>query len=173
MIELLKKRRSIRSFTEQKIEKDKVGKLLRAGLLAPASWGRPVEFVVIEDRDMITGFTQCKNHSTTPFMTAPLAIVVLADSADSDVWVENASIAAILVQLEAEALGLGSTWVQIRLRQDKMGGSSEDAVREKLGIPPHYGVLCILAIGYKNEEKLPHQENELDPGKVHYGSFRG
>lgn len=171
MLEILKNRRSIRKFTEEKVSKEDLEKILKAGLLAPSSMGKkPVEFIVVEDKEVISKLENCKKYGTLPLKTAPLVIAVIGDSQLSDVWVEDASIVSILIQLEVEKLGLGSTWIQMRKRES-VEKNSEEAVREVLEIPEKYGVLSLIAIGHKNEEKKPYDDNDLDFGKVHYGKF--
>ena len=83
---------------------------------------------------------------------------------------EDASIAATLIQLEVVKLGLGSTWIQLRLREGDSGPSG-DAFRKELGIPERYGVLNVVAIGHKAEEKAAYSEADLDFSKVHYEKF--
>ncbi len=102
----------------------------------------------------------------------PLAIVVIADGQKSDVWVKTlpSYSRCILIQLEAEKLGLGSTWIQLRRREGD-SGPSEEAFRQELGIPEHYGVLSVIAIGHKNEQKKPYTDADLDFTKVHYETF--
>lgn len=171
MLELLKNRRSIRKFTDEKISKEDLDKILKVGLLAPSSMGKkPVEVIVVEDKKTILKLETCKKHGTLPLKTAPLVIAVIADSELSDVWVEDASIVSILIQLEVEKLGLGSTWIQMRKRES-MEKSSEEAVREVLEIPEKYGVLSLIAIGHKDEEKKPYDENDLNLEKVHHNKF--
>lgn len=171
MLELLKNRRSIRKFTDEKISKEDLDKILKVGLLAPSSMGKkPVEMIVIEDKETILKLETCKKHGTLPLKTAPLVIAVIADSELSDVWVEDASIVSILIQLEVEKLGLGSTWIQMRKRES-MEKSSEEAVREVLDIPEKYGVLSLIAIGHKDEEKKPYDESDVNLGKVHHNKF--
>jgi len=171
MIELLSNRRSIRKFTPQAVSDEHLEKLLAAALLAPSSKDtRPVELVAVRDKPMIETLAACRDSGTMPLRTAPLVLAVTADTGKADVWVENASIAAILVQLEAEHLGLGSTWVQMRLRTngDK---SAEAEVRKTLGIPEKYGVLCLLAIGHKDEAKQPRQLDDADWARTHSERF--
>ena len=171
MIDLLKNRRSIRKFTDEPVSKEDVEKLLKAGLLAPSSMGKkPVELIVVQDREIISKLETCKKYGTLPLKSAPLVIVVIADSELSDVWVEDASIVSTLIQLEVEKLGLGSTWIQMR-RRESVDKDSEVAVREVLGIPDKYGVLSVIAIGHKNEEKKAYDDSDLDFGKVHYEGF--
>lgn len=171
MLEILKNRRSIRKFTQEKISKEDLSKILKAGLFAPSSKGKnPVEMIVVEDKKTILQLETCKEHGTLPLKTAPLVIAIIADSELSDVWVEDASIVSILIQLEVEKLGLGSTWIQMRKRES-IEKDSEEAVREVLNIPQKYGVLSLVAIGHKDEEKNPYDDSRLNFDKVHYDKF--
>lgn len=171
MLELLRHRRSIRKFTDQSVEKEKRDTLLKAALLAPSSMGkRPVEYIILEDKESIRRLQQYKKHGTTPLETATLAIVVIADSRKTDVWIEDASIASILIQLEAVSLGLGSTWIQVRLRESDRE-SSEAAFKREFSIPDTYSVLSVIALGYKAEEKAPYNDDSLDFSKIHYEKF--
>ncbi|MCC5911778.1 MAG: nitroreductase family protein, partial [Clostridiaceae bacterium] len=159
MLELLKKRRSIRKFKSQKIEKEKIDLLVKSALLSPSSKGiRPWEFVVITDEQVIEKLATAKEHGSVFIKNAPLAIVVLGDEGKNDVWIEDTSIASVIIQIMAESIGLGSCWVQIRERNHKPGVLAEDYVREVLSIPETRRVESIIAIGYPNEEKSPYEE---------------
>ncbi len=172
MLEILKKRRSIRKFTSEKISEENKKSILKAGLLAPAGRGvRTVEFLIEEDQEKIKDFVNCKSHSTSPFLTATLAIIVFADSTKTDTWVEEASLATIFMQLEIESLGLGSTWIQMRNRTNKAGQPSIDALRERYNFPSHLEPLCVLAIGHKDEEIPSYTDDFFDFSKVHEGKF--
>ena len=93
MLELLKHRRSIRTFTDEPVSQENIDSLLKAALLAPSSMGKkPVECIVVRNKETIARLKTYKKHGTTPLGTAPLAIVVIADGQKSDVWVEDASI---------------------------------------------------------------------------------
>ena len=171
MINLLKNRRSIRKFTDEAVSKEDLQKILKAGLLSPSSMGKnPVEFIVIQDKETIAKLEECKKFGTMPLKTAPLVICILADSQLSDVWVEDASIAATFIQLEVEKLNLGSTWIQMRKRNSE-SKDSEVEVRKVLDIPEKYGVLALIAIGHKDEEKAPYKDEDIDFSKVHYERF--
>ena len=124
MLELLKHRRSIRTFTDEPVSQENIDSLLKAALLAP-SMGKTRRMHRRSNKETIARLKTYKKHGTTPLGTAPLAIVVIADGQKSDVWVEDASIVSILIQLEAEKLGLGSTWIQLRRREGDSGPSEE------------------------------------------------
>ena len=171
MIDMMLSRRSIRKFTDEKVSDQDVEKLIKAGLSAPSSMAKyPVELVVTEGKELISALKKCKNRATAALETAPLAITVIADSHLSDVWVEDASIVASYITLEAEKLGLGLNWIQIRLRQGQRE-DSETEVRRALGIPEKYGVLAILAIGHKAEFPQGYTESDLKMEKVHKEKF--
>lgn len=170
--ELLKNRRSIRKYTEELLSSDDVKLILQAGLMSPSSkrtngW----EFVVVEDKEILKQLSQCKDFGAKLIAGASLAIIVLADPLKSDVWIEDASIASILMQLQAEDLGLGSCWVQIRERFGAEEKPADEYVRELLGIPLQMQVLSIIAIGKKDEVKKPFDEEKLQWEKVHIGKW--
>ena len=104
---------------------------------------------------------------------AALAIVVTADPLASDVWIEDASIASIMIQLQAEDLGLGSCWVQVRERYTAAGMPSDEFVRGVLDIPLQLQVLSIIAIGHKGMERKPFNEDNLQWEKIHINKFGG
>ena len=170
--DLLITRRSIRRYTDQKVEPEKIQKITAAALMSPSSKrSTPWEFVVVEDPEMLQKLSECRPHSSELLAKAPLGIVVAANTARSNVWVVDASIAAIIMQLEAHDLGLDSCWINVHDRQKDEDLSSEEYIRGLLNIPEEYGVLCVLSIGYKAEERKPHIVDELHYEKVHYGKF--
>lgn len=172
MLELLMKRRSVRKYKDMKVSKDKVDSLIKAALLSPSGKTMtPWEFIVVEDNETIKKLAKSKQHGSSFLAEAPLAIVVTADSTKTDIWVEDASIASTIIQLEAEHLGLGSCWIQIRGRMHDESKSAENYIKELLEIPENYSVECMIAIGYKDEEKKPYTEEGLKYEKIHREKF--
>lgn len=171
--DLLINRRSIRRYTSEPVDPQHVRLILEAALMAPSSKSvRPWQFVVVEDKAVLAELSQCKPTYATSLLTAPLAIVVTADTTKSDVWVEDASIAAMLMQLQAADLGLGSCWVEVRERFRADGEPSEEYVRQVLGIPEEFGVPCIITVGHKDEERKPINTEKLLWEKVHIGKWQ-
>ena len=173
-LELLKRRRSSRIFTGEPVDKDMVCDLMKAALMSPSGHRiNPWEFVLVEDKEMLKALSVSKEHGAGLLEGAAMAIVVIGDTAKTDVWIEDCSIATIILQLAAEDMGLGSCWVQIRRRTDAEGNVSEDNVRKLLGIPENYAVLSIVAIGHKARETKPFDEENMQWDKVHIGCFGG
>lgn len=173
MLNILYRRRSIRKYKDTKLDPAIVQQLLKAALLSPSSRGfQPWQFVAVEDTELLKQLALAKKGSGF-LKNAALGIVILADPAISDVWVEDAAIAATLLHLTAETLGLGSCWIQIRERQFSETESSEDYVRRMLEIPENLKVTSIISIGYPDESKPSYTDSHLKFDKVHidkYGS---
>ncbi len=173
MLEVLLKRRSIRKFTAQSVSEEALQQVLQAALLAPSSRGRnPWAFIVVEDKVMLQQLGRCRHPQQAFLPQTPAAVVVLGDKTVSDVWVEDCSIAMILMQLEAEKLGLGSCWIQIhnRIAQGEQE-SSNDFVKGLLDIPEQYEVLAILALGVPAEKKTGRRLEDLAYEKIHREKF--
>jgi len=167
MLELLRKRRSIRKFKKDRIAQTTIDDLKEAVLRSPSSRGnRPWKFFFVQDAEVITGLSRCKESGSAFLKDASLAVVVCGDETVSDVWIEDCSIAAIIVHLAAESLALGSCWIQVRNRRQNAETNSEDYVRKMLGIDHPLRVLAIIAIGLPNEVKAGHPFESLDHGKV-------
>ncbi len=172
MIELLRKRRSIRKFTPEKIAVPLVEALVEAALRAPSSRGiNPWEFIVVDDPETLLKLSGAKQHGSEFLKDAPLAVVVCADTAKSDVCIEDCSIAAIIVQLTAVSLGLGSCWAQIRNRMHDRKRSSEAYVRELFGLPEHIMVETVIGIGHPAERKTPVPAGRLQRDKIRYNRW--
>jgi len=162
----------MRKFTDQQLTADEVRLLLRAALISPTSkrtneW----EFVVVDNRDDLTRLSESKQAGGAFLSEAAMAVVVLGNPSLSDAWIEDASIAAITMQYQAEDLGIGSCWVQIRGRSGADGTPASQNVREILGIPDDLEPLCIVAFGHKGMERKPFNEDNLQWEKVHVDKF--
>ena len=174
LLTLLRKRRSIRQFTSKPVEADKLEAILEAALRAPTSRGRnPWEFIAVTDPLLLPGLATAKAHGSAFLAGAPLAIVVAADTTKSDVWTEDCSIAAMVIQLTAEDLGLGSCWAQIRLRPHSASCSANEYLRKLLNLPATHEVECIIGIGYPGEEKAGHAAASLPFKQLHRNRFGG
>ena len=171
-LELLKKRRSCRRFTDEAVDKEAVANIMRAALMSPSGHRiNPWEFILVEDKAMLKALSVAKAAGAQLLEGAAMAVVVVADTLKSDVWIEDCSIATILMQLAAEEQGLGSCWVQIRLRSDAEGNAADENVKALLGLPPHYAVLSILGVGHKERESKPFDEEKMQWEKVHIEKY--
>lgn len=170
--DLIIKRHSTRKFSDEPISQDDVVTLLKAALMSPSSkrsncW----QFVVVEDKEKLKELSLCKSSGASFLSNASIAIVVCGDPTLSDVWIEDCSVASIMIQLQAEDLGLGSCWIQVRDRYNATGMTADEFIHGILDIPIEIQVLSIIAIGHKAVEKQPFDENELQWEKIHIDKY--
>ena len=169
---LIEKRRSIRRFTGQYVESEKIEILLEAALRSPSSRGfNPWCFIVVTNQSLLEKLSKAKQHGSSFLKGAPLGVVICGDPDKSDVWVEDCSIASIFIHLAAASLELGSCWIQIRERMYDRTQTAEAYIKDILDIPGNLRVESIVAIGYPDEKKPPHNKEELQYEKVHHDSY--
>lgn len=172
--DLIKNRRSMRKFTDQELTQEEVVTLLKAALMSPSSkrsncW----QFIAVDDKETLEKLAHCKEMGAAFLTEAAMAVVVMADPLASDVWIEDAAVATLMIQLQAEDLGLGSCWVQVRERFAATGMSSDEYVHALLDIPLQLQVVSIVAVGHKGMERKPFNEDHLQWEKVHINKYGG
>ncbi len=170
--ELVRVRRSIRRFTDEPLTREDIRAIMRAALMSPSSKGlHSYEFLIVDDKAKLAALSLCKDAGGAFLSDAPLAVVVMGNPEISDAWIEDASVASAMILLQAEDLGIGGCWIQIRERKDADGNEAEENVRNILGIPRNMRVLCIVALGRKGMERKPQNEERLLWDKVHEGQW--
>lgn len=165
-------RTSVRAYTDQKVEKAKIEKLLRAAMAAPTAVNKqPWHFVVIEDKHVLE---QIAEEIPTAKMAAraPLAITVCGDMEKAldgegrDFWIQDASAATENLLLAAHAMGLGAVWTGVYPIKDKV-----EATRALLKLPETIVPLSTIVIGYPKE--TPQPKDKWKPENVSYNTFGG
>ncbi len=150
--EVIKKRRSIRSFQEKGIEQDKIDVILEAANAAPSAGDlQAFEIYLVRSeiklRDLV--YAALAQHFIAE---APIALVFCVHPRRSSIkygargielyCIQDATISCTYAQLAATALGLGSVWV---------GAFDDDMVLEVIGAPESLRPVAILSIGYPAE----------------------
>lgn len=172
MLEILRKRRSIRHYTQQAIEPEVMDQLKEAVLRSPSSRGLdPWEFIFVTDKSLLNDLSTAKPHGAHFLREAALGVAVLGNEDKADTWIEDCAIASIILQLACESLGLCSCWVQIRLRPHDQERSAEDRVREILHIPPHLRVESIISIGYPAKSLAGHARETLKDHTIRTNTY--
>lgn len=170
--DLLLHRHSIRKYTDRPVSAEDVKTIVEAALLAPSSKSqRPWQFVVVEDSEVLARMADCKKAGAMSLRGAAFAVVVLANPEKSDMFIEDASIAAQQMQLQAAALGIGSCWVQIRNRVNADDEPAQDIIQQLLDIPSHLIVECVMTFGYSAETRKPVDPEKLQWEKVFVGKW--
>lgn len=161
LIQTIFSRRSIRSFTAQLVKGEQVTTLLKAAMAAPsASNLKPWHFVVATERETLDSLAEAHPFGKMLFQ-APLAIAVCGDAAISvQYWVQDCSAATENLLLAATALGLGSVWLGVYPKEERI-----KVVRDILGIPESVIPLNLIPIGYPDESKEP--RTQYDATRAH------
>ncbi len=171
-IEILRSRRSIRTYGNDPLSDDQLAILTEALLRSPTSRGRnPWQFILVDDPSLLSEAAKAKRHGSSFLSGASLAVVICGDETVSDVWIEDCAIAAITLQYAAHSLGLGSCWAQIRLREHDGESGAEAFLQRLLGIPSHVRVASVIGIGHPAEEKEGHRLEDLPRQKIHRNDF--
>ena len=98
--ELIKKRRSMRKFTEQTLSQEEVVEIMKAALMSPSSkrsncW----QFIVVDDKDKLEKLSLCKENGSSFVKDAPMNI------SDLDIYYEDGSQEAVALKNEFKAGG--------------------------------------------------------------------
>lgn len=160
--ELIEKRYSVRAYSSQPVETDKVNYILECAQLAPSANNlQPWRFYVVTDNEVIKGIQE--SYSREWFKTAPMHIVVCKDSTVSwkrkntdnkDFGDVDAAIAAEHICLAAAEVGLGTCWV-CNFMPDVLSGI--------LNLPSNLEPIAIFPLGYINKEGSSIKEKNRKP----------
>lgn len=172
LLEVMRSRRSVRTYTGETVAEEKVDQILKAGLLSASGKNlKPWEFIVVRDKEVLAKLTKSRAAGAAMIEHADCAIVVIGDTEKTDVWTEDCSAAMTNMHLMADYLGVGSCWVQGRLREASDGRTTEDFIRELLSILDKYGVEAILSLGMTKDHPAAYSVDELPMEKVHKEKF--
>ena len=173
MLDVFLKRRSIRSYSGEPVPMDKLNQIIMAGLSSASGRAvRPWELIVVRDRQKLIDMSGCRLRGSSRMLAgADAAIVVIAADEKSDVWVEDCSIVMANMHLMASALGVGSCWIQGRLREAMDGESTEDFLRTLLQYPSQYRLEAVLSLGMPDEDLPARTMESLPFDKVHINKF--
>jgi len=161
MIDVIKRRRSVRKYTAEPVSEAEVRELLEAAMAAPsASNLQPWHFVVVRDSER-KGLLARTHRWSGMIADAAVAIAVCGEQTRSRHWVQDTSAATENLLLAATALGLGAVWIGIHPDRDR-----EAKVREVLDIPEQIGVLCLIALGRPGEHKPP--QHNYTEARIHH-----
>ena len=165
-------RTSVRSYEEKPIEKEKIEKLLRAGMAAPSAVNkRPWHFVVVTDRNQLESLSEANPYAAM-VASAPLAIVVCGDMNKAlegdarEFWIQDCSAASENILLAATGMGLGAVWTGTYPSKERCA-----AVAKVLALPESLIPLNTIVIGYPDKEV--HPKDKWNVENVSYNMYGG
>lgn len=181
LIDIIKKRRSVRSYLDKPVEDDKIEQIIEAARLAPSACNtQPWRFVVVKDRVLKDKlYKKALSSIVIPnkwAQTAPVLIVACANLSliahrigagikGIEYHLLDMGIASEHLVLAATELGLGTCWI---------GWFNEKAIRNILSIPRNIKIVALIALGYPKEELKPNKKERLTLDEILYWNrYRG
>lgn len=144
--EVIRKRTAIRKFSDKKLEKDKLDKILEAGRLAPtAKNNQPIKIYVIQSAEGIEKLdkaSRCRYGASTVLMICGNKEESY-HKGDYTTYEMDSCIVATHMMLEATNIGVDNIWVE---------SFDENILREEYNIPVEYTPVCLLPLGYRTED---------------------
>lgn len=158
-------RRSIRRYTNEPVAEEHIRTLLEAAMAAPSANNlKPWHFVVVTDRAMLDELSAAHPYASM-LREATAAVAVVGDPGISEAyWEQDCSAATENLLVAAAGLGLGTCWLGVHPRGDrvaKIGGL--------LGVPEDKITLALIAVGHPAETKEP--RTQYDAARDHRGSW--
>ena len=165
-------RRSVRNFAERRVEDKVIAEILETTFTAPSSKNsRTTRIAVSSDKEILRTISLMRSSGSAFVKDAPMVFIIMGDDSQTDLWRENSSISATVLQYAAESLGLGSCWVHVNGRphsEDDPGGlTAEEYLRKNIPALPNYRILCVIAAGYPAAEHTPRVPQD-NSGKVFF-----
>ncbi len=159
--ELIRKRRSVRKFSERKVEREVIRQVLEEVMnYAPSSRNsHSTRFMVVDDPETLARISEMRDYGAAFVKGAPMAVLVMGDKTKTDLWEVSCAISTTMLLQTLVDNGLKGCWVHVQGRPVKKdepeGKMAIEHLRELLPIPDHYGVLCLVACGYSDFEPAP------------------
>lgn len=162
LLNLFLSRRSVRNYTGEPIPEEQLRAVLAAGLSAASGKNsRPWRLLVVRDRATLDRMAGCRTGAAQMLLKAGAAVVVLGAPEVSDTYAEDCAIVLANMHLMADALGLGSCWIQNRMREASDGRTTEDYLRALLGFPQELRPEAILSLGIPASHPAARTVDEL------------
>jgi len=166
-MEVIYKRRSIRSFTPDALKEDQLLECIKAGMNAPSAGNeQPWQFLIISRRDLLDEIPKFHPHSKM-LKEAPAAILVCADLnllKYEEYWIQDCAAATQNILLTITDLGLGGVWLGIYPRKDRV-----NKLKTLVNLPDHVIPFSLIAVGYPAEKKPP--KNIFDRNRIHFNTW--
>ncbi len=165
VIDNILSRVSVRQFTVQKVEQEKINIILKAAMAAPSGMNlQPWEILVVNDKNKLEAVAQAAPNAK--YCTdSSLTIIVCGDTKTSEkLWIQDCCAVTENILLAAHSQGLGAVWCMCYPAQDKVAD-----VQKIFNLPKHVIPLSIIPIGYPDRELEPKKKFNSD--KIHINGW--
>ncbi|MCC0654666.1 nitroreductase family protein [Clostridioides sp. ES-S-0001-03] len=168
MLEVIKNRRSIRTYIGKKVEESKVTEILKSAMQAPSSKNaQPWEFIVVDDKYLLKELSESQ-HRAKHIEFAPLCIVVLGNRdrfLKPGKWMQDLGACTQNLLLEATNQGLAACWIGVFPKNKVV-----NKVRQTLDLPAKLVPYAIVSIGYSEEKN--EFIDRFDKNKIHRNVYK-
>lgn len=158
-------RRSIRQYVDRDVPEEMIQDLLEAAMSAPSAVAKdPWHFIVLKKRESLNKLADILTHGQM-LRQATAAFVVCGDITEAhggleSYMLQDLSAAVENILLAANALGLGTCWLGVHPRPERMEG-----IRKLFALPRNIIPMCGVAIGWPKDP--PPARTRFNPDKVH------
>lgn len=167
--DVINTRRSVRAYTEQPIEPEKIEAVLRATMQAPSAGNqRPWEFLVVQDRATLEWLANTHQYSK-PVAGAAAAIILLGNHENLRFpgnWQQDMGAAAQTALLEIAAQGLGAVWMALWPDEARV-----KYVRDHFNLPEQILPFAIISMGYPEKPDANHFVDRYEPERIHFERY--
>lgn len=164
---LCQQRRSYRKFTNEPVKQEDLDYIATCALMSPSGKRiNPWQFVIVTEEEKLRKLKECRSFGSGMFATATACIVIALDSSLTDTWQCDGAIAAQNILLAATDRGLGACWCHVYQREQ-----AENMVRMITNMPDNLTILCMIALGYKDEERRQYELDKLPYDKIHKEAY--
>lgn len=168
MLDVIKNRRSIRSYIDKSVEENKIIEILKSAMQAPSSKNsQPWEFVIVDDKEILSQLSKVQ-HRAKHIKEAPICIAVLGNKnrfLKAGKWMQDLGASTENLLLEATNQGLASCWTGVFPKNKVV-----NKVKITLDLPENLVPYALISIGYTNEEN--EYIDRFDKKKVHRNRFK-
>jgi nitroreductase len=164
---IIRRRRSIRQYTDQKVSDEIIKKLLEAAMCAPSAVNQqPWQFIVVTEKDLLKKMsaTHVNADMVERAATAILVCGDLSRETHKGYWMIDCAAATENILLEVTEQNLGAVWVGIYPRESRV-----KYLRELFDLPENIIPFAVVAIGYPAETKEPNER--YDSSRIHYNRW--
>jgi nitroreductase len=167
LMDLMISRRSIRKYTSEPIAEGKILQIVKAGMYAPTARNeQPWHFVLINERSIMKEIVNFHPHATM-LEHASWAIFVCADlrlEKSPGYWMVDCASATQNLLLAAHSLGIGSVWLGIYPREERMNG-----MKNLFKLPDYIMPFSLVSLGYPAETK--ETPDRFNSARIHYNGI--
>jgi len=169
IFEAIKKRRSIRKFSNKDISKQEIDVMLRMAMQAPTARGeKPWHFIVISDKVVLKELSYALSNGRM-LAEAALCIILVTDKASvtsPDLYPQDMAASTQNLMLAATALNIGSVWLGTFPNKERMA-----KVESIISLPDNFEYFSMVALGYPKDESDFKFIDKYDPSRIHYDRF--